>query len=338
MHLSDVPLVEPRASLTKICFALLALTASAASPALHAETDAWQPSAGHEQIAIWPSTPPDAQPNPAPERVITENKSLIAGRPFLSVENVSRPTITVYSPRGANTGIAVLILPGGGYQDLAIDLEGTEVCDWLNAHGMTGVLLKYRIPHSGPYWDPKLKREVDPVAPMALEDTQRALGLVRAHATEYGIDPHKIGVLGFSAGGHLSAAIATHFDKRLYKAIDHVDAVSCRPNFAVSIYPGHLWGWTPQENPNFDLNPDIATHITAQTPPTFLVQAENDNVDSVNDSLVYYIALKKAKVPVEMHLYADGHHAFGLRHTDLPITDWPSTMEVWLRTIGMIAK
>jgi len=270
--------------------------------------------------------------------MVVETKNLIAGKPFIWVENVSRSTFTVYSPQGPNTGVAVLVLPGGGYQGLAMDLEGTEVCEWLNAHGITGVLLKYRVPHSGPYWDPKLKREVEPSAPLALEDAQRAMGLLRSRAAEYQIDPHRIGVLGFSAGGHLSAAISTHFEKRLYKAIDAADAISCRPDFSVAIYPGHLWGWTPHGNPNFDLNSDIAKNITNQTPPTFLVQAEDDNVDSVNDSLVYYIALKNAKVPAEMHLYAEGRHAFGLRHTNLAITDWPNIMEVWLRSIRMLSS
>ena len=267
-----------------------------------------------------------------------QTHNLVAGRPIVAIENVSRPTITVYPPQGANTGIAVLVLPGGGYQELAIDLEGTEVCEWLNTHGITGVLLKYRVPHSGHYWDPQLKRHVTPKAPLALEDTQRALGLIRSRAAEFQIDPDKIGVLGFSAGGHLVAAISTHFGKRLYKAVDAADTISCRPDFAVALYPGHLWSWTPHENPNFDLNPDIAKNITSETPPTFLVQAENDNVDSVNDSLVYYIALKNAKVPVEMHLYAEGRHAFGLRRTDLAITDWPNTMETWLRSIRMLSK
>jgi acetyl esterase/lipase len=158
------------------------------------------------------------------------------------------------------------------------------------------------------------------------------VGLVRFHAAEYHIDPHKIGVLGFSAGGHLSAAISTHFDKRLYTAVDAADKESCRPDFAVALYPGHLW----ISNKKFELNPDVP--VTRQTPPTFLLQAENDNVDNVNNSLVYYIALKNAGVPVEMHLYAEGKHAFGLRPTKFPITGWPQLVETWLRTIGMISK
>jgi acetyl esterase/lipase len=155
------------------------------------------------------------------------------------------------------------------------------------------------------------------------------VGLVRLHATGYPIHPHKIGVLGFSAGGHLSAAISTHFDKRLYPAVDAANKLSCRPDSAVVLYQGHLW----ISSKKFDLNPDVP--VTRQTPPTFLLHAENDPVDNVNNSLVYYIALKNAGVPVEMHLCAEGKHAFGLRPTKFPVTQWPELVEKWLRTIGM---
>jgi acetyl esterase/lipase len=156
---------------------------------------------------------------------------------------------------------------------------------------------------------------------------------VRFHATEWHIDPHKIGVLGFSAGGHLVAAISTHFEKRLYPAVDAADKESCRPDFAVGLYPGHMLENTSKD---FELNPYIP--VLSQTPPTFLLQAEDDPVDTVKNSLVYYIALKKAGVPMEMHLYAHGGHAFGLRRTNLPITRWPRLMETWLGTIGMIGE
>ncbi len=278
-------------------------------------------------MLIWPGTAPDAQPVASPEnetRAVTDE--LVAGKPWVEVNKVSHPTITVYSPKGKNTGAAVLVFPGGGYQILAMDLEGTEVCDWLNAKGITGVLLKYRVPGEGRF--PKSGHY--PKSPMALQDAQRALGLVRYHAADWQIDPHKIGVLGFSAGGHLSVAMSTHYPKRLYKAVDAADKVSCRPDFSVVLYPGHLW----LDQNKFELNPDI--HVTKQTPPTFLLQAENDPVDHVNNSLVYFAALKKAKVPVEMHLYAEGGHAFGLRRMKYPITRWPELLEEWLKTIGII--
>jgi acetyl esterase/lipase len=168
---------------------------------------------------------------------------------------------------------------------------------------------------------------------MALEDAQRTVGLVRFHAAEWHIDPHKIGVLGFSAGGHLVAAISTHFEKRLYQSLDAADKESCRPDFAVALYPGHMLQNTSKP---FELNPYVP--VTREAPPTFIVQAEDDPVDPVQNSLVYYTALKKAKVPVEMHLYAQGGHAFGLRRTKLPITAWPHLVETWLGTIAMILK
>ena len=288
---------------------------------LRGQTAGWQPAAGATQVPIWPGTPPDAKFGPpANSETATEGE----------VDNVSRPTMTVYSPKGKNTGVAAIVFPGGGYSVLAIDLEGTEVCDWLTPRGITCVVLKYRVPHTGPQWNDQCQCQRNPKAPMALEDAQRTMGLLRLHAAEYHIDPHKIGVLGFSAGGHLSADISTHFDKRAYPAVDAADKESCRPDFAVVLYPGHLWMG------KFDLNPDVP--VTRRTPPTFLVQAENDPVDSINNSLVYYIALKNAGVPVEMHLYAEGKHAFGLRRTKFPITGWPALMERWLGTIGMIPE
>src|SRR5207245_849862 len=204
---------------------------------LRAQTTGWRPSPGHTQVPIWPGTVPDPQPVAGPEVATTSGKEeLVAGRPAVGVSNVSRPTMTVYSPKGKNTGAALVVFPGGGYQVLAIDFEGTEVCDWLTPKGITCVLLKYRVTDVGPY----PKSGPYPESPMALEDAQRTVGLVRLHAAEWHIDPHKIGVLGFSSGGHLVAAISTHFDKRLYPAVDAADKESCRPDFAVAIYPGHL--------------------------------------------------------------------------------------------------
>lgn len=298
---------------------------------LSAQAPAWPPSPGHTQVAIWPGAVPDARPVAAPEETITGLRDhLVAGRPWTYVRNVSRPTLTVYSPRGKNTGAAIVVFPGGGYQILAIDLEGTEVCDWLTARGITCVLLKYRVPHSGPSWQPDCQCRINPKPQPALEDAQRTLGLVRLHAAEWHIDPHKVGVLGFSAGGHLVAAISNNFRQRLYPAVDAADSESCRPDFAVAVYPGHLW---MPGGGQLRFNPDI--HVTRDTPPTFLLQAETDSTDNVNQSLAYYIALKDAGVPTEMHLYADGGHAFGLRRTKDPITEWPELVEKWLRTIGI---
>lgn len=298
---------------------------------LHAQMAAWQPSPGHTQIPIWPGAAPDAQPAAGPEDYVTGSGPGIAGRPVHAVRNVTRPTMTVYSPTSNNTGAAVVVFPGGGYQILAIDLEGTEICDWLTAKGITCVLLKYRVPNSGMHWEDKCQCQLSPKSPTALEDAQRTIGLVRFHAAEWRIDPHKIGVLGFSAGGHMVAGTSAHFE-RSYAAVDAADKESCRPDFAIALYPGHLW----IDEKKFELNPDV--HVTEQTPPTFLVQAEDDDEDDINHSLVYYIALMNAKVPVEMHLYPHGGHAFGLRRTEQPITEWPLLVEKWLGTMGMIPK
>jgi acetyl esterase/lipase len=324
------------------------------SASLTAQTTGWQPSPGHTQVPIWPGAVPDSQRVAGPE-VAEMAKGLIAGKSGEFVVNVSRPTMTVYSPTGKNTGAAVVVFPGGGYMTLAIDLEGTEVCDWLTPKGITCVLLKYRVPDDKGYPKsaPYPKSGPYPESPMALEDAQRTLGLVRLHAAEWHIDPHKVGVLGFSAGGHLSAAISTHFAKRLYPAVDAADKESCRPDFAVAIYPGHLSlsaaEWDAKQgakkfvvphaanaDKDLGLNPEIP--VSSQTPPTFLLQAEDDHVDNVDDSLAYYIALKKAGVPAEMHLYEQGGHAFGLRRTELPITGWPQLVETWLGSLGMIPK
>lgn len=316
---------------------ILAVVIAFALGGLRAQPRVWQPSPGHVQVPIWPGTPPDAQAVPGPEYARATKHDLVAGKPWIEVGNVTRPVMTVYSPARNNTGVAVVVFPGGGFQVLAIDLEGTEVCHWLTSHGITCVLLKYRVPDSGPHWERSCRCEVAPKAPTALEDAQRTMGLVRLHAAQWHIDPHKIGVLGFSAGGFLVAAISTNFDKRLHPAVDAADKQSARPDFAIALYPGHLCEYPghPCTNNITAINPDI--HITSKTPPTLLVQAENDYEDGVNQSLTYYMALKNAKVPVEMHLYAQGGHGFGLRRTKLPITRWPELTEKWLVTIGIIS-
>jgi acetyl esterase/lipase len=296
---------------------------------LSAQGSAWQPSRGHAQIPIWPSTTMAGR-KAADAETTGVVRSLVAGRPWTYVGSVSRPTLTVYSPRANKTGAAVMVFPGGGYQVLAMDLEGTEVCDWLTSRGITCVLLKYRVPNAGASWDQHCGCDRDSKSSMPLEDAQRAIGLVRSRAAEWRIDPHKIGVLGFSAGGHLVAMVSTHFDRRVYSIVDAADSVSCRPDFAVAVYPGHIFDYGRSEL--------YATlPFAAKAPPTFLLHAENDPVDGVSNTLVYYEALKNAGVPVELHLYAEGGHAFGLRPTRLPITHWPRLVETWLQTIGVIS-
>lgn len=284
-----------------------------------AQGTAWQPAPGHTQMKIWPNGAPGADANPAPEIDTTKpTDNLIAGKPIIRLGNVSVPTITLYAPAHGNTGAAVIVFPGGAYRILAIDLEGTEVCEWLNSAGIACVLLKYRVPDSGPY--PKLA---------ALQDAQRAVGMVRAHAADWHIDPKRVGVLGFSAGAHLAAALSTHFDARLYDAVDESDKLSCRPDFAVIVYPGYL----ALAEQGFAPNPEIK--VTDKTPPSFIVQTEDDPVH-VENALVYYQALKDAKVPAELHVYAEGGHGYGLRRTSLPVTNWPKLVELWLHTIHVL--
>ena len=301
---------------TLLLLALAALTLSAS-----AQSSSWPPPPSLTTLPLWPNGAPGAPlkiTGPEADTATTKD-NLIAGKPLIRLGNVTVPTLTVYPPTTANTGAAIVVFPGGGYNILAIDLEGTEVCDWLNSAGVTCVLVKYRVPGTGPY----------PKSDAALQDAQRAVGMVRQHATEWHIDPRRVGVLGFSAGAHLSAAVSTHYDKRLYDPIDAADQLSCRPDFAVIVYPGYLALADKDFAPNADINP------TADTPPTFIVQAEDDPVH-VENAVVYFMQLKKAKVPAELHIYAEGGHGYGLRRTKLPVTTWPQTAQIWLHTIAVL--
>jgi acetyl esterase/lipase len=287
---------------------------------LYAQKPAWEPAPGRITLRVWPTEAPGAAATSAPEVDATTAKdNLIAGKPLVRLGNVSTPTLTLYSPRGKNTGAAIVVFPGGGYHILAIDLEGTEVCDWLSSAGINCILLKYRVPDSGPY----------PKSSAALQDAQRAVGIARSHAAEWKIDPNRIGVLGFSAGAHLAAALSTHFEQRLYDPIDAADQQSCRPDFAVILYPGYL----ALEEKNFTPNPEIK--VTDKTPPSFILQAEDDGVH-VENATVYFMALKNAKVPAELHIYAEGGHGYGLRRTALPVTAWPQLVETWLKSIKIL--
>ncbi|WP_459187767.1 alpha/beta hydrolase [Parabacteroides sp. APC149_11_2_Y6] len=263
-------------------------------------------------------------PKGAPGEVakLTEKSSSegdkIGGEPVLRMTDVSEPTITIYrAPDEVASGAAMVVCPGGGYNILAYDLEGTEICEWLNNIGVTAVLLKYRVP----------RREGREKHAAPLQDVQRAIGYVRAHAEELDIDPNRIGVMGFSAGGHLSAMVSNNFAERTYPAVDAADKVSCRPDFCLLVYPAYLSG------DKFQLSPELK--VSSATPPTMLIQAEDDN-PHIYSSLFYYYALKEAGVPAWMHLYSKGGHGYGLRDTGAAVNEWPDRVEDWFREIGVI--
>jgi acetyl esterase/lipase len=275
-----------------------------------------------QSIPLFPKGVPGASQNLSPEKDMTSAKdNLVAGRAVIRLGNVTEPSLRFYpAPKSGNTGATVVVFPGGGYNILAYDLEGTEVCDWLNSIRVNCVVVKYRVP------EPKnVPRYEEP-----LQDAQRALSYVRSRAAEWHIDPHRIGVLGFSAGGHLAVMISNNYEKRTYPVQDSADEVSCRPDFAILIYPAYLANGEKLDI----LAPEI--QITSNTPPSFLVQTEDDPVH-VENSLVYYRALKDQKVPAEMHLFSTGGHGYGLRpDSKKPVTQWPALAQAWLTSRGII--
>jgi acetyl esterase/lipase len=288
-----------------------------------AQAETWQPSIGQVQAPIWPDAVPDAIANQKAEAVA----SAAGHGGWIQSTDVSQPTMTVYAPKGQNTGAAIVVFPGGGFRVLAMDLEGSEICDWLTSRGITCVLLKYRVPGGNHHWDEKCQCTITPKVARALQDAQRTIKLVRSRAKELNIDPAKIGVIGFSAGGYLVAQTSNIFAST-YKPVDAVDKLSSRPDFAIALYPGHLC------RAGGKLDPTI--HVTKQTPPTFLLQAWDDPVDPICNSTLYARALNDAGVPTEVHLFAKGGHAFGLRDKDHPISTWPSLVESWLKDSGIL--
>lgn len=285
--------------------------------ALHAQQPA-------TMLPLWPQVTPEPAQTSAPEKDVTTDKdALISGHRSARITNVTRPTLSVYPPAGVNSGAAALVFPGGGYVRLAWDGEGLDTCKWLNSVGMTCLLVKYRVPYQNHY----------PENPADLEDAQQAMRLARAHAAEWHIDPQKIGAVGFSAGAHLAVALSNHADDphvMSTPAASEVNAsISARPDFAIVIYPGYLTA------PPALAMLDPAEIPTAQTPPTFLLQAENDPVH-VENSLVYFRALKDAKVPAEMHLFATGGHGFGVFPSDRVEAHWTDLATAWLRSIHML--
>lgn len=239
--------------------------------------------------------------------------------------NVTSPTLTVFRPApGANTGTAMIICPGGGYWNLAWDLEGEEVAAWLNSAGITGIVLKYRVPRR-----PGQPEELPPPGP--LMDAQRAVSIVRSRAKEWDVDPARIGIVGFSAGGHLAVATATSFDHRTYDPIDDTDKVSCRPDFAVGVYSGYFVAAETGA-----LAPYI--RIPRKTPPVMLVHASDDPVSNVENSVVMYQALRRVGVPTELHVYRTGGHGFGVRKSSLPCSTWTDRCLDWLHSLDLLSS
>jgi len=278
-------------------------------------------------VELWAGAPPDETAQTGPERVrmspaldraqveVTNSTRMITG--------VTKPTISIYKPaKEKDTGAAVLICPGGGYWDLYWELEGEEVAQWLNSIGVTGIILKYRVPRrpDEPQTEP---------ARRPLQDAQRAMSLVRSKASEWGIDPERIGTIGFSAGGHLAVAAATRFETRTYQAIDEIDKTSCRPDFAIAAYSGFLKARDKDE-----IWPGVT--VPKSTPPVFLVHGDEDIISDSGNSVWMYLELKKAGVPAELHIYANTTHDFGVRKDDRSYGSWPDTCARWMKEHGFL--
>lgn len=293
------------ALLPTIAFGLLIGTGGAIEPAT--------------TIDVWPSTAPGETGDIGEEHLLEpkEGQRLVD-----RLANVSKPTLTVYKPDAEkDTGAAVLICPGGGYNILAMDLEGTEVVEWLNSIGVTGIVLKYRVP----------RRKDRPAHEAPLQDAQRAMRLCRANAKNWGIDPERIGILGFSAGGNLSARACTAYGANAYEPIDTNDELSCRPDFGVLVYPAYLL----DEEDKTKLSPDLT--IDADTPPMFFAHAADDRIPASGSATMFF-ALREHAIPAELHIYSTGGHGFGLRPSDDPCSTWPESAERWMRRLVLLEK
>ena len=279
-------------------------------------------------VLLWPGAVPGDDGSVGPERVRAPSEAPTTDAKWIT--NVTKPALAVFPPvPETNTGAAIIICPGGGYWNLAWDLEGEEVAAWFNKVGVTAVVLKYRVPRRAG------QPEALP-APGPLWDAQRAVSLVRSRAAEWSLEPNRIGILGFSAGGHLALATATHAGQRAYEAVDEVDNVSCRPDFAMAVYPGYL---IEQRPAGVEINKNVLApyiRIPKETPPIFMVHATDDPVAGPENSALMYLALKEANIPAELHIYAQGGHGFGVRPSSLACSAWPDRAVAWLQNLGML--
>ena len=291
----------------------------------------WQEPAGAEQVPLWPDSVTLTKPDSGDHAEATGNGSpLVGGKMWHWASYVTRPTMTIFRPVAPGNGAALLVIPGGGFHAVATDLEGTEICDWAVGHGMTCAMLKYRTPQVWPRAGGKQQR---PAVLLGLEDTQRAISLLRHNAADYGIDPDKVGVIGFSAGGYLAANVS-NADGRTYPATDAADQQSSRPDFAVIAYTARMLDNSKGKN-NLELQPWVT--ISPQAPPTMIIHAMDDSVDDIRQPMAYALALNEAGVPVDMRIYAKGGHAFGMRPTADPITtEWPGQVRQCLANLGVL--
>jgi acetyl esterase/lipase len=276
-------------------------------------------------VTLWPGKAPQEPGTIGPEKTLLspklDRKKVEITEQSKLLSNVTAPTLTIYRPaKDKDTGTAVLICPGGGYWNLYWEIEGEEVAAWLNTHGVTGILLKYRVPRR-----PDEPKGVPARRP--LQDAQRAVRLVRSKAKEWGLEPQRIGMIGFSAGGHLAVATAASFDKRTYEPVDAIDEISCRPDFAIAAYSGYL-------------KEELAGNLRIPTnmPPVFLVHGDEDLVSSPEHSVATYLALKRAGVSAELHIYAGTAHDFGVRPGDRPFASWTQACAAWMRQQGFLTR
>lgn len=292
-------------------------------------TGVWQPPSGAEQLQIWPSVAPGVErATQPPERVLTRlSPEAVNGDISQAVFDVSDPTMTIYPANGEDAGAAIIVFPGGGFRAVVVTLEGTEICDWITSKGITCILSKYRVPYTNHSWDEECQCVIDPNPAPALQDAQRTIRMVRSMAPQLGVDPQKIGVMGFSAGGYLAVQTSNIFQHE-YNPIDAIDEISSRPDFVISFFAGHLCRAGDKLVPRIN--------VTDQTPATFLVHAWDDEVNDICNATLYVQALNSADVPAEVHLFARGGHAFGLRRDHSPDTVWPALVENWLKDIGVL--
>ena len=332
-----------RSRLGLLLSAAVAVVLSACSERLPAGSGAATPLPSVSAPAAVPATtngPIEVPLWPEDSQVLQDGIRELAAYEWAS----THPFFLLYAPKVNSTRTAVLVFPGGGYKAVAIGPAstlgpgGADVCRWLTDAGITCIVVKYRVPNTGCNWNRETRRHEQPRIPMALQDAQRAMSIVRHDAEKYGIDPARIGVMGFSAGGNLAVLSSTAFRTRSYAPIDEIDQASLRPDFAIPVYPGHMTmehhNKTPKSVAAQELNTDIL--ITPEIPPTLLIHARDDDVDPVHYSLVYERELKKAGVPVDLRLYQTGGHAFGVRKQGKDTDRWTDDALQWLRGIGML--